>query len=151
MKHFEQTFDSTEKNSLSFDGNGQMVNLDSSSGISKDSTFRIWPWHMILKSYFRLGKLEEAMASLVKQYKLQSSTDSTARLVVTGLLPMAMIREYGQAAGDIERFPSLLMATQLELTKLKTINLKALLLQVHCLIIMQRGEASSVLQFSDIP
>ncbi|XP_022732735.1 uncharacterized protein LOC111286791 isoform X2 [Durio zibethinus] len=69
----EQTFDSAEKNSLSFDINGQLANLDS-SGFSKDSTFGIWRCCLIFKSYFHLGKLEEATALLEKQEKLQSTT-----------------------------------------------------------------------------
>ncbi|EOY32761.1 hypothetical protein QUC31_019276 [Theobroma cacao] len=74
----EQTFDSAEKNSLSFNINGQLANLDG-SGLSKDSTFRSWRCCLIFKSYFHLGKLEEAIASLEKQEELQSATDSLSR------------------------------------------------------------------------
>lgn len=68
----EKTFDSAEKNSLSFDSNGQIANLDSSS-FSKDLTFRVWRCRMIFNSYFHLGKLEEAIAFLEKKEELQSS------------------------------------------------------------------------------
>ncbi|GMJ15529.1 tetratricopeptide repeat 16, DNA J protein C31 [Hibiscus trionum] len=98
----EQTFDSAEKNSLSFDSNGQMVNLDS-SGFSKDSAFRIWRWQMIFKSYFHLGKLEEAIALLEKQEKLQSSTDRDGRNILETSIPLAAtVRELlsHKAAGN---------------------------------------------------
>ncbi|KAK8543377.1 hypothetical protein V6N13_136111 [Hibiscus sabdariffa] len=98
----EQTFDSAEKNSLSFDSNGQMVNLDS-SGFSKDSTFRIWRCHMIFKSYFHLGKLDEAIALLEKHEQLQSSTDRDGSNSLETSIPLSTtVRELlsHKAAGN---------------------------------------------------
>ncbi|GMI84146.1 tetratricopeptide repeat 16, DNA J protein C31 [Hibiscus trionum] len=98
----EQTFDSAEKNSLSFERNGQMVNLDG-SGFSKESTFRIWRCRMICKSYFHLGKLEEAIALLEKQEQLQSSTDRDGINSLESSIPLAAtIRELlsHKAAGN---------------------------------------------------
>ncbi|XWS73594.1 hypothetical protein CRYUN_Cryun02cG0142300 [Craigia yunnanensis] len=89
----EQTFDSAEKNSLSFDINGQLANLDS-SGFSKDSTFRIWRCRMIFKSYFHLGKLEEAIALLEKQEELQSARDRDGSNSLESSIPLtATVRE----------------------------------------------------------
>ncbi|XVF04775.1 hypothetical protein REPUB_Repub05bG0114300 [Reevesia pubescens] len=89
----EQTFDSAEKNCLSFDINGQLANLDG-SGFSKDSNFRIWRCHLIFKSYFHLGKLEEAIASLEKQEELQSATDRDGSNSLESSIPLtATVRE----------------------------------------------------------
>ncbi|XP_022756217.1 uncharacterized protein LOC111303943 isoform X2 [Durio zibethinus] len=103
----EQTLDSAEKNSLSFDINGQLANLDS-SGFSKDSTFRIWRCREIFKSYFHLGKLEEAIAFLEKQEELQSATDRDGSNSLELSIPLAAtVRELlrHKAAGN-EAFQS---------------------------------------------
>ncbi|XP_031272500.1 uncharacterized protein LOC116130971 [Pistacia vera] len=63
----EQTFDSAEKNSPTFNADSQLANLDRFEP-SKD--FRLWRCRLIFKSYFNLGRLEEAVASLEKQEKL---------------------------------------------------------------------------------
>ncbi|XVF47324.1 hypothetical protein PTKIN_Ptkin03bG0100300 [Pterospermum kingtungense] len=84
----EQTFDSSEKNSLSSGSDGQLANLDC-SGFSKDSTFRIWRCHMIFKSYFHLGKLEEAISFLEKQEELQSATDRDGSNNIESSIPLA--------------------------------------------------------------
>ncbi|XWS71203.1 hypothetical protein CRYUN_Cryun03dG0118700 [Craigia yunnanensis] len=103
----EQTFDSAEKNSLSFDINGQLANLDS-SGSSKDSSFRIWQCRVIFKSYFHLGKLEEAIALLEKQEELQSASDRDGSNSLESSIPLtATVREllHHKAAGN-EAFQS---------------------------------------------
>ncbi|OMO54466.1 hypothetical protein COLO4_36472 [Corchorus olitorius] len=101
----EQTFDSAERNSLSFNTDGQPSNLD---GFSKDSTFRIWRCRLIFKSYFHLGKLEEAIASLEKQEELQSATDGDRSNSLESSIPLtATVRELlrHKAAGN-EAFQS---------------------------------------------
>ncbi|XVF19317.1 hypothetical protein REPUB_Repub11eG0100300 [Reevesia pubescens] len=103
----EQTFDSAEKNSLSFDVNGQLANLDS-SGFSKDATFRICRCCLIFKSYFHLGKLEEAIAFLEKQEDLPSATDRDGSNSLESSIPLtATVREllHHKAAGN-EAFQS---------------------------------------------
>nr|KJB55398.1 hypothetical protein B456_009G074200 [Gossypium raimondii] len=84
----ELTFDSAEKNSPSLDINGQPANLDS-PGISKDSTFRIWRCHLIFKSYFHLGKLEEAIAFLEKQEELHSTGNRDGSDSLESSIPLA--------------------------------------------------------------
>ncbi|OMO81785.1 Tetratricopeptide TPR-1 [Corchorus capsularis] len=101
----EQTFDSAERNSLLFNTDGQPSNLD---GFSKDSTFRIWRCRLIFKSYFHLGKLEEAIASLEKQEELQSATDRDRSNSLESSIPLtATVRELlrHKAAGN-EAFQS---------------------------------------------
>ncbi|KAH1033612.1 hypothetical protein J1N35_045786 [Gossypium stocksii] len=98
----EKTFDSAEKNFLSFDINGQIANLDSSS-FSKDLTFRVWRCRMIFKSYFHLGKLEEAIAFLEKQEELQSSMYRDGSNSLESSIPLAAtVRELlsHKAAGN---------------------------------------------------
>ncbi|KAJ0083878.1 hypothetical protein Patl1_29518 [Pistacia atlantica] len=80
---FEQTFDSTEKNSPTLNADSQLANLDHSEP-SKD--FRLWRCRLIFKSYFNLGRLEEAVASLEKQEKLGNGgkrLESSIPLVAT--------------------------------------------------------------------
>ncbi|GMI92347.1 tetratricopeptide repeat 16, DNA J protein C31 [Hibiscus trionum] len=103
----DQTFDSAEKNSPSLDVNGQLANPDS-SGSSKDPTFRIWRCHLIFKSYFHLGKLEEAIAFLEKQEELQSATNRDGSNSLESSIPLAaIVRELlsHKAAGN-EAFQS---------------------------------------------
>ncbi|XVE59961.1 hypothetical protein DITRI_Ditri05aG0088300 [Diplodiscus trichospermus] len=103
----EQTFDSAEKNSFSSDINGQLANPDS-SGFSKDSTFRIWRCRVIFRSYFYLGKLEEAIALLEKQEELQSATDRAGSNSLESSIPLTgTVRELlrHKAAGN-EAFQS---------------------------------------------
>ena len=62
----EQTIDSAEKNSPTVGADGRLANLDGSR-LSKDFSFRLWRVHLIFKSYFHLGRLEEALTFLEKQ------------------------------------------------------------------------------------
>ncbi|KAK8645361.1 hypothetical protein V6N13_119195 [Hibiscus sabdariffa] len=103
----DQTFDSAEKNSPSLDVNGKLAVSDSSS-FSKDPTFRIWRCHLIFKSYFHLGKLEEAIAFLEKQEELQSTTNRDGSNSLESSIPLAAtVRELlsRKAAGN-EAFQS---------------------------------------------
>ncbi|XP_039065794.1 uncharacterized protein LOC120211279 [Hibiscus syriacus] len=103
----EQTFDSAEKNSSSLDVIGQPANPDS-SGFSKDPTFRTWRCHLIFKSYFHLGKLEEAIAFLEKQEEFLSTTNRDGRNSLESSIPLAAtVRELlsHKAAGN-EAFQS---------------------------------------------
>ncbi|GMI81599.1 tetratricopeptide repeat 16, DNA J protein C31 [Hibiscus trionum] len=103
----DQTFDSAEKNSPSLDVSGQLANPDG-SGFSKDPTFRIWRCHLIFKSYFHIGKLEEAIAFLEKQEELQSTTNRDVSNSLESSIPLAAtVRELlsHKAAGN-EAFQS---------------------------------------------
>ncbi|RVW54216.1 hypothetical protein CK203_080174 [Vitis vinifera] len=62
----EQTLGSAEKNSPTLGSDGHLANLDG-SGLSKDSSFRLWRVRLIFKSYFYLGRLEDALTLLEKQ------------------------------------------------------------------------------------
>ncbi|KAJ9139650.1 hypothetical protein P3X46_030363 [Hevea brasiliensis] len=65
----EQTFDSAEQNSPLIDADCQSADLDSSE-LLKNFSFSFWRSHLMFKSYFYLGKLEEAIGSLEKQGEL---------------------------------------------------------------------------------
>ncbi|KAJ9174888.1 hypothetical protein P3X46_013488 [Hevea brasiliensis] len=64
----EQTFDSAEQNSPLIDADCQSADLDSSEHMK--NSFSLWRSHLTFKSYFYLGKLEEAIGSLEKQEEL---------------------------------------------------------------------------------
>lgn len=61
----EQSLDSAKRNSFLAGSDDQLENLDS-SGYTKSSLVGLWRWHLISKSYFYLGKLEEAIELLKK-------------------------------------------------------------------------------------
>lgn len=69
IKLCEQTVDLAGKNSP-----------PDSHDTPKDINFRIWQCHLMLKSSFYMGKLEEAIASLEKQEQLLSATKRWFRL-----------------------------------------------------------------------
>ncbi|KAH7560676.1 hypothetical protein JRO89_XS10G0069400 [Xanthoceras sorbifolium] len=79
----DQTMDSAAKNSPTVDADGQLTYLDGVEP-STDFTFRLWRSCLIFKSYFNLGKLEEAVASLEKQDK-QGNEEKT----LESLIPLA--------------------------------------------------------------
>lgn len=58
------------KNSLPVDAN----KYPDSDETPKDINFGIWRCRLMLKSYFYMGKLEEAINSLEKQEQLLSAT-----------------------------------------------------------------------------
>ncbi|GAV65042.1 DnaJ domain-containing protein/TPR_1 domain-containing protein/TPR_11 domain-containing protein [Cephalotus follicularis] len=57
----EETCDSAEENALPAVADGHLANLGDSS---REYSCRFWRCHLIFKSYFYLGRLEEAIASL---------------------------------------------------------------------------------------
>lgn len=86
----ELSFDTAEKNSPPSDSDGQSTNLDGSE-FSKDPIFRVWRCCLIFKSYFYLGRLEDAIISLEKQEKLQSLTKKTGSKFLESSIPLASV------------------------------------------------------------
>ncbi|KAG7555045.1 DnaJ domain [Arabidopsis suecica] len=83
IKLCEQTFDLAGKNSP-----------PDSHDAPKDINFRIWQCHLMLKSNFYMGKLEEAIASLEKQEQLLSATKREGNKTLESSIPLAAtIRE----------------------------------------------------------
>lgn len=62
----DETLGSAEKNSYPLDAGCQAIDLDNSQ-LSKSFYFRVWRCSMMLKAYFHLGKLEEALSLLEQQ------------------------------------------------------------------------------------
>ncbi|XP_050223144.1 uncharacterized protein LOC126673179 [Mercurialis annua] len=96
----DHTFDSAEKNSPLLDAIYDSADLDSTE-LMKDSSFYLWRCHLILKSYFYLGKLEEAIGSLEKQEKLIAKRKGNKK--IESLIPLAAtVRELlrHKAAGN---------------------------------------------------
>ncbi|VVB14282.1 unnamed protein product [Arabis nemorensis] len=90
IKLCEQTVDLAGKNSLPV---VSMANSDSHD-TPKDINFRIWRCRLMLKSYFHMGKLEEAIASLQEQEQLLSPTKSDGNKTLESSIPLAAtIRE----------------------------------------------------------
>lgn len=80
----EQTLDSAEKNFPSADVDECLA----SSEVSKRLQFRLWRYSLIVKSYFRMGRLEEGLASLEKKGEQLSTTD---RLLTTFTLKTVLL------------------------------------------------------------
>lgn len=90
IKLCEQTIDLAGKNSLPVDAN----KFPDSDDIPKDINFGIWRCRLILKSYFHMGKLEEAINSLEKQEQLLSATKRDGNKPLESFIPLAAtIRE----------------------------------------------------------
>ncbi|KAI8014819.1 hypothetical protein LOK49_LG05G02155 [Camellia lanceoleosa] len=69
----EQTLVFAEKNFAMVTGDNNIVNVD---GLEyKNSSIRLWRWLLISKSYFYLGRLDEALDLLEKQELLRSTED----------------------------------------------------------------------------
>ncbi|TQE01851.1 hypothetical protein C1H46_012475 [Malus baccata] len=83
----EHTFSSAEKNNLSIETNDQAACSDGSE-FSKYFYFRLWRCHMIVKSYFYLGKLEEGLASLEKHEEKVSTKYRNWRETVQSSEPL---------------------------------------------------------------
>ncbi|XP_008796162.1 uncharacterized protein LOC103711698 isoform X2 [Phoenix dactylifera] len=66
----EESLDSAKRNSFLAGSDDQLENLDS-SGYTKSSSVRLWRWRLISKSYFYLGKLEEALELLRKHEQVK--------------------------------------------------------------------------------
>ncbi|KAJ6716085.1 HEAT SHOCK PROTEIN DNAJ WITH TETRATRICOPEPTIDE REPEAT-CONTAINING PROTEIN [Salix koriyanagi] len=71
----EHTFDSAKKNSPPLHADYHVENLGPE--LKKGTSFMIWRCRFVFKSYFHLGKLEEAIASLEKQEELTSIARSS--------------------------------------------------------------------------
>ncbi|KAF2312097.1 hypothetical protein GH714_028039 [Hevea brasiliensis] len=100
----EQTFDSAEQNSPLIDADCQSADLDSSE-LLKNSSFSLWRSHLMFKSYFYLGKLEEAIGSLEKQGELIAKCGLSRNYskMMESLIPLgATVRELlrHKAAGN---------------------------------------------------
>ncbi|EOA22478.1 hypothetical protein CARUB_v10003125mg [Capsella rubella] len=82
--------------------------LPDSHDTPKDINFRIWQCHLMLKSYFHMGKLEEAIASLEKQEQLLSATKRDGNKTLESSIPLAAtIRELlGLKSAGNEAFQS---------------------------------------------
>ncbi|XP_010938663.1 uncharacterized protein [Elaeis guineensis] len=86
----EQSLDSAKRNSFLAGSDDQLENPDS-SGQTKSSSVKLWRWHLISKSYFYLGKLEEALELLRKHEQVKpigercgdKSAETSASLFVT--------------------------------------------------------------------
>ncbi|KAF8115956.1 hypothetical protein N665_0025s0391 [Sinapis alba] len=90
IKLCEQTIDLAGKNSLPVDAN---IYPDSDD-TPKDINFGIWRCRLMLKSYFHMGKLEEAINSLEKQERLLSATKRDGNKPLESFIPLAAtIRE----------------------------------------------------------
>lgn len=74
IKLCEQTLDLAEQNSATTEADSRPTNC-SSSECMKCSPARLWRWRLTAKSYFHLGKLEEALELLKKHEKLKPSVD----------------------------------------------------------------------------
>ncbi|XP_057483978.1 uncharacterized protein LOC130770508 [Actinidia eriantha] len=99
----EQTVGSAEMNSSAKSVNGRLTTLDCSD-VQKNPSFSLWRWQLIIKSYFSLGRLEEALDFL----KNQGESISTTKKSLESLIPLAgTIRElvHHKAAGN-EAFQS---------------------------------------------
>lgn len=74
IKFCEQTLDLAEQNSAVTTGDSQFNDKDLSEH-TKSSSARLWRWRLIAKSYFCLGKLEEALVLIRKHEELKSGLD----------------------------------------------------------------------------
>ncbi|CAH8281996.1 unnamed protein product [Eruca vesicaria subsp. sativa] len=87
IKLCEQTIDLAGKNS-------PPVDATDSHDTSKDINFGIWRCRLMLKSYFHMGKLEEAINSLEKQEQLLSAIKRDGNKPLESFIPLAAtIRE----------------------------------------------------------
>lgn len=75
----EQSLVFAKMNCLPLGGDVQSANPDSSV-LSKRYYFKIWRFNMIFKSYFYLGKLEEALDLLEKQDGLRFVTEKNSKV-----------------------------------------------------------------------
>ncbi|XP_043806236.1 uncharacterized protein LOC110599645 isoform X4 [Manihot esculenta] len=99
----ERTFDSAKQNSSLIEADCLSADLDSSE-LMKNS-FSLWRTHLIFKSYYYLGKLEEGSGWLEKQEELIAKSDlsRSANKLMESLLPLAStVREllHHKAAGN---------------------------------------------------
>ena len=69
----EQTLGSAEMNCSATSVNGRLSTMDCSD-VQKNPSFSLWRWQLIIKSYFSLGRLEEALDILKNQEESISTT-----------------------------------------------------------------------------
>ncbi|KAI7997928.1 hypothetical protein LOK49_LG10G02809 [Camellia lanceoleosa] len=88
----EQTLVFAEKNFAMVTGDNNIVNVD---GLEyKNSSIRLWRWLLISKSYFYLGRLDEALDLLEKQELLRSTEDRHGSSTRESSIPFAVtVRE----------------------------------------------------------
>lgn len=71
----EQTMGSAETNSSTLGVDSKSKNVDGHE-LQKGFSSRLWRWNLIIKSYFYLGRLDEALEFVKKQ---EDSVPSTER------------------------------------------------------------------------
>uniref|UniRef100_A0A5B7BJ91 J domain-containing protein n=1 Tax=Davidia involucrata TaxID=16924 RepID=A0A5B7BJ91_DAVIN len=76
----EQTLCSAEMNSPASGPDGDLAQLNGSD-IQQITSFRLWRWRLIVKSYFYLGRLEEALDFLKKQEESGSGSKSLEMVI----------------------------------------------------------------------
>ncbi|CAL5423178.1 unnamed protein product [Camellia sinensis] len=88
----EQTLVFAEKNFAMVTGDNNLVNVD---GLEyKNSSIKLWRWLLISKSYFYLGRLDEALDLLEKQELLRSTEDRHGSSTRESSIPFAVtVRE----------------------------------------------------------
>ncbi|KAG6792819.1 hypothetical protein POTOM_001978 [Populus tomentosa] len=131
----EHTFDSAKKNSPPLHADYHVENIGPEH--AKDTSFMIWRCRLIFKSYFHLGRLEEAIGSLEKQVEPPSTATRIGIETQESLVLLAatvnelirhkaisrratlyeMIRDYAQAARDLQRLVAVLTKQVEEKTK----------------------------------
>ncbi|CAN8299449.1 unnamed protein product [Cochlearia groenlandica] len=89
IKLCEQTVDLAGKNSLPPSHDNKLLANPDCHDIPKDINFRIWRCRLMLKSYFHMGKLEEAIASLEKQEQFRSATKRDENKPLESFIPLA--------------------------------------------------------------
>ncbi|XP_042480808.1 uncharacterized protein LOC122061558 isoform X2 [Macadamia integrifolia] len=105
IRLYEQTLDSAERNSLTISSDDQLENIDASSKGNKSSAEKLWLLYLSLKSYFYLGKLEEALDLFEKQEILGTTVEKDRSKTVESLMTLAgTLRELlrHKAAGNEE-------------------------------------------------
>ncbi|XP_059625039.1 uncharacterized protein LOC132268238 isoform X2 [Cornus florida] len=103
----EQTLRSVEIDSPASGADGHLAHLDGSDS-QENSSFRLWRWRLIVKSYFHLGRLEDALAFLEKQVELEPVLKKFGSKSLEAAIPLVgTIREllHHKAAGN-EAFQS---------------------------------------------
>ncbi|KAJ4979280.1 hypothetical protein NE237_010060 [Protea cynaroides] len=84
----ERTLDSAERNSVTASFGCPLEKKDISKG-NKDCAERLWRAHLISKSYFYLGKLEEALDLLEKEEILRTVVEKDRSKTLVSLMTLA--------------------------------------------------------------
>lgn len=83
----EQTLGSAEKNSLALTSDGKLANANVTECL-KNWSFRVWRWRMIFKSYFHLGRLEQALDFLAKQEEIEIIKEKYGNETLESFIPL---------------------------------------------------------------